>query len=797
MTKYICIHGHFYQPPRENAWLEYIETQESARPFHDWNERINFECYAPNTSARILNKQGAITKIVNNYACISFNFGPTLLSWMEQKDADTYQAILDADKQSMKHNGGHGSAIAQAFNHMIMPLANRRDKETQVSWGIQDFEARFRRKPEGMWLPETAVDSETLEILVDYGIKYTILAPRQAKATRKMDGDWQDVNAESVDTRRPYLYKIPNTNKSIALFFYDGALSQEVAFKGVLNNGHNFAEKLANGFREDNEPQLVNIATDGESYGHHHKYGEMALASALHTLRQKDDVRLVNYGYFLALFPPTHEAQIHENSSWSCVHGVERWRADCGCNSGREGWNQLWRKPLRDALDDVRDQFIEIFEKEGDKYFTDPWQARNDYYQVLKDRSDHNINVFLKAHCKGKCHDRTNALRLLEMQRHAMLMYTSCGWFFDEITGIETTQILQYASRAIQYAEQLTGQKIQDRFIANLKKAPSNIYENGAHDYLTYLMPNTIGFKRMAMHFATTSVFDRLQSSANPMFVYEVEFEQSHRFEAGIQRLSIGKLRLRSKIIHEEKSFFFAVLYLGQQNIIGTLSEDMIATEFDAMKESLVEAFRKPNIGQVFSLMNTYFNGERFSIWELFTDEKQRILNDMLNKSMENASDNLEEIYKDNYQLMLALKNEHMHIPEAFQTAAEFVINQELKDFFKKDTLQFEKLHRLSKELKRWDLRISNESEFDLLAGERIYAEVRKVTLSHASYLQMNNLLNIVATIDKMGIKPNLWKSQNVFFNMVQQLKNRNWDYHSEDWKDSFIKLGHYLKVDI
>ncbi|HHB77689.1 MAG TPA: DUF3536 domain-containing protein [Saprospiraceae bacterium] len=796
MNKYICIHGHFYQPPRENAWLEYIERQESARPFHDWNERINFECYAPNTSARILNNQGEIIKIVNNYSCISFNFGPTLLSWMERKDKETYHAILKADQQSIKQYGEHGSAIAQAYNHTILPLSNRRDKETQVIWGIQDFESRFKRKPEGMWLPETAVDTETLEILADHGIKFTILAPRQAKAIRKIgDNNWEETNTEKLDTKRPYLFKIPHTDKSIVLFFYNGPLSQEVAFKGILNSGKKFADKLSQGFSGD-KPQLVHIATDGESYGHHHKYGEMALAAALHSLRQRKDVSLTNYGQFLALFPPEYEAQIHENSSWSCVHGVERWRNDCGCNAGHEGWNQLWRKPLRDALDDIRDQFIEIFEQEGKKYFEDPWQTRNDYYQVIRNREDDNVNSFLEKHCKGKCLDQTNALRLLEMQRHAMLMYTSCGWFFDEITGIETTQILQYAGRAIQYAEQVTGQKIQDRFIENLKKAPSNIYENGAHDYLTHLMPNTIGFKRMAMHFATTSVFER-QPQANPLYVYEVVREQADRFDAGIQRLSVGKLRLRSKIIHQEKSFCYAVLYLGQQNIIGSLSDEMPDDVFDVMKEKLVEAFRKPNIGQVFSLMNTYFNGERFSIWELFTDEKQRILNDMLFKSMKNASGNLQEIYQDNYQLMLALKNEGMHIPEAFQTAAEFVINRALIDFFKKENLHFEKLQQLSKELKRWNTRISNEPEFDLLAGERIYHEVQKITLSHASHIQMTNLLNIVATLDEMGIKPNLWKSQNVFFKMVQGLKNRNWDYHSEEWKASFIKLGHYLKVSI
>lgn len=796
MNKYICIHGHFYQPPRENAWLEYIETQESARPFHDWNERINFECYAPNTAARILNEEGEIIKIVSNYEWMSFNFGPTLLSWMKLKDPVTYQTILQADRKSMQHFGGHGSAIAQAYNHSILPLCNTRDKETQIIWGIKDFESRFQRQPEGMWLPETAVDTETLSILIEHGIKYTILAPRQVKATRKIDAkQWNSKNAESIDTKRPYLFRLPNSNKSIAIFFYDGPLSQEVAFKGILNDGKNFANKLSSAFF-GNEPQLVHIATDGESYGHHHKYGEMALASALETIRDNKHIQLTNYGQYLELFPPTHEVLIHENSSWSCVHGVERWRNDCGCNSGHAGWNQAWRKPLRDALDDVRDQLIDIFETEGSKYFKDPWQARNEYYHIIHNRSEPRVQEFLKNHCNHQCEDPINGLRLLEMQRHTLLMYTSCGWFFDEITGIETTQILQYAGRAIQYAEQVTHEKIQDRFIENLKKAPSNIYENGAHDYLAYLMPNVIGFKRVAMHYATTSVFDR-PFEASPLFIYEATAEQSHRYEAGIQRLSIGRLRLRSKIIHQERSFCYAVVYLGQQNIIGGLAETMDDATFLSMKNQLVEAFRKPNIGLVFSLMNKHFNGERFSIWELFTDEKQRILNDMLQKSMKNAANNLEEIFEDNYQLMLALKNENMRIPDAFHTAAEFIINRELTDFFRKEKLDFEVLDKFRKELVRWDVRISDESEFGLLAGERIFKEIQKITLSYSSNVQMANLLNIVETLDKMGVTPNLWKSQNVFFNMVKGLKERNWDYHSEEWKESFIKLGYYLNVNI
>ncbi|HET6542013.1 MAG TPA: glycoside hydrolase, partial [Chryseolinea sp.] len=237
MEKYICIHGHFYQPPRENAWLEVIEVQDSAHPYHDWNERISAECYAPNTASRILNEKGVIKNIINNYSKISFNFGPTLLSWMQTRDQETYQAVLDADRESMKHFNGHGSALAQVYNHMILPLANSRDKETQIIWGIRDFEDRFKRKPEGMWLSETAVDVESLELLGKHGIKFTILAPRQAKAIRKKgETTWTNVNALTLDTRRPYKYTLAS-GESIALFFYDGSIAQGVAFDGLLNDG--------------------------------------------------------------------------------------------------------------------------------------------------------------------------------------------------------------------------------------------------------------------------------------------------------------------------------------------------------------------------------------------------------------------------------------------------------------------------------------------------------------------------------------------------------------------------------
>src|SRR6478736_6361879 len=475
-NKYICIHGHFYQPPRENAWLEVIEVQDSAYPYHDWNERISAECYAPNSASRILDHRNIIKNIINNYSKISFNFGPTLLSWMEEKDPETYEAILEADRESKKYFSGHGSAIAQVYNHIIMPLASRNDKETQVIWGIRDFEKRFKRKPEGIWLAETAVDTETLEVLTENDIKFTILAPRQAKAVRKIgDSEWKSVNDQTINTRKSYLCTLPS-GKKISLFYYDGGISQAVAFQGLLNDGRRLADSMMSIFdSNDSAPQLSHVATDGETYGHHHKHGEMALAYCVDYIEKHKSANLTNYAEFLANFPPEYETQIFENSSWSCVHGIERWRNNCGCNSGgNPTWNQLWRKPLRDALDWLRDESARLFDTVGRKFLHDPQKARNEYISVILKRSDETTSAFLKDHAKSNLgNDDSMIFRLLEMQRHAMLMYTSCGWFFDEISGIETTQIMQYACRAMQLVSQIVEVNLEIEFLNRMQLAPS------------------------------------------------------------------------------------------------------------------------------------------------------------------------------------------------------------------------------------------------------------------------------------------------------------------------------------
>ncbi len=485
MERYICIHGHFYQPPRENAWLESVERQESAYPYHDWNERVTAECYLPNASSRILGKDGYIEKIVSNYARISFDFGPTLLDWLEKEAPDVYMAIIEADRLSRQRFAGHGSAMAQAYNHIIMPLANHRDRYSQVVWGIRDFEHRFGRKPEGMWLPETAVDLETLDIMAELGIKFTVLAPRQAGRVRQVSSqNWKDVRNAKIDPTRTYVVNLPS-GRQINIFFYDGPISNAVAFEDILKSGAAFAKRLTCAFPEKSDhPQLVHIATDGETYGHHHRFGDMALAFALEYIEVNNLAKITNYGEFLEKYPPTHEVEIIEKTSWSCEHGVDRWWSDCGDTTGsgnHPDWNQKWRTPLRNAFDYLRDTLAGRFEDEAGKLFNDPWTARDGYIDVILDRSPQSISNFFSRYAVRELNEaeRIKTLKLMELQRHAMLMYTSCGWYFDEISRPEPVQVMQYAGRVAQLAEDLFGDGIEEGFLKILEQAKSNIPAQG------------------------------------------------------------------------------------------------------------------------------------------------------------------------------------------------------------------------------------------------------------------------------------------------------------------------------
>ncbi|MBS1508596.1 MAG: DUF3536 domain-containing protein [Bacteroidetes bacterium] len=795
--KFVCIHGHFYQPPRENAWLEVIEVQDSAYPYHDWNERITAECYEPNATSRILDEHKVIRDIINNYSKISFNFGPTLLSWMEVYANETYQAIIDADKESIARFGGHGSAIAQVFNHMILPLANARDKDSQIVWGIRDFEMRFGRKPEGMWLAETAADTETLEALAANDIKFTILAPRQAKATRKIgDEKWNEVNDRTVNTKHAYRCNLPS-GKFIDLFFYDGDISQSIAFNGLLNDGKRFAESLSNAFdNNDSSVQLVHVATDGETYGHHHKHGDMALAFCLDYIEKDHQVTLTNYAQFLSMFPPVHEAQIVENSSWSCVHGVERWRNDCGCNTGGHGgWNQRWRKPLREALDWLRDTTAQVFEEEGKKILKDPWVARNDYVNVVMKRNETTTKNFLRSHALEGA-TASKVFRLMEMERHAMLMYTSCGWFFDEVSGIETTQVLQYACRVIQLAHQSTNLDYETEFLKRLEHAPSNItmYGNAAQIFERLVIPSLINLKRVGMHFAVSSIFEEEPESLT-IFNYTTTSESFVKKVAGDQKLVLGITNVKSLVTRSEKKFAFAVIYLGKHNIIGNISLDMEPDKFAGMQFRMLKAFEEGRLGDVIGVMQMYFGPEKYTIWQLFSDEKRKILELISQESMSELENSLRKSYNSDYQLITALANNGIPIPNTYKTTFEYILNADLINCFTSDKISIKEMERIASEMARWNLKIEDPRKLSRLAGDSIWKELKRIGSERENVKRVQRLNRIFPLLDKFGLDPNLHKSQNLYFEISkEELKNPK---VLPEWMEQFTLLGDNLGVKV
>lgn len=796
MEKYICIHGHFYQPPRENAWLEVIEVQDSAHPYHDWNERISAECYGPNTASRILNEKGVIKNITNNYSRISFNFGPTLLSWMESNDPETYEAILQADRESMEAFGGHGSALAQVYNHVIMPLAHPRDKETQIIWGIRDFVHRFSRLPEGMWLAETAVDTETLELMVKHGIRFTILAPRQAKAFRRIgDIPWTSTE-KGIDTRRPYLYRLPSGN-SIVLFFYNGDISQSVAFDGLLNDGRKFADRLINSLdMASPQPQIAHIATDGETYGHHHKHGDMALAFCLDYIERRSSVKLTNYAQFLSRNAPQYEVQIHENSSWSCVHGVERWRNDCGCNTGsKPNWNQKWRRPLRQTLDWLRDELEKIFIKYGSAILKDPWEARNDYINVILKRNDETIRKFLRDHCSNSV-DPPQVLRLMEVQRNAMLMYTSCGWFFDEVSGIETTQILQYACRAMQLVSEIGNIDLETEFMRRLENVPSNIQvlQNASQVYTKYVLPSKINLQRVGMHYAVASIFEDDPESF-PVFNYRTTNEKFIRKDAGEQKLALGVTKVRSNVTRSEKRFAFAVIYMGKHNIIGNISLDMEEDKFARMQTSIVNAFEEGRLGDVIGLMQTYFGPEKYTIWELFQDEKRKVFDSITHQSMMELEDSLRRIYNRDYPLVMALLHNDIPIPTAYRTTFEYILNADLIKCFQTEKINIRQVERIMSELVRWDLRIEDPGKVERFAGESIFKELKRIAAEGDNHKRLERLNRLFPLMERFNLRPNLYRSQNLYFEIAKSIHQSG--SRSKEWLHQFNLLGENLRVKV
>ncbi|HWZ50403.1 MAG TPA: DUF3536 domain-containing protein [Granulicella sp.] len=861
--RYVCVHGHFYQPPRENPWLETVEVQDSAAPYHDWNDRITAECYAPNGASRITNSQDQIIRIMNNYARMSYNFGPTLLSWLADKAPRSYRMILDADRFSAQRYSGHGSAMAQVYNHVIMPLASERDALTQIRWGIADFEHRFGRRPEGMWLAETAVNRFVLDLMAREGIRFTILAPNQCARVRRMaqtqtpataaagssrkgephpDGnpgpsaaahanplteplpdptlDWVGTPDATVDSTQPYLVQL-DQGRSIAVFFYNGPNSRAIAFEGLLNSGEDFARRLLTGFHPvaPNQPvkaQISHVATDGESYGHHHRHGEMALSYAMHWLEDQGLARLTNYAEFLQKFPPTWEAEVVEDTSWSCAHGVERWRSNCGCNGGKPGWHQEWRKPLREALDLLRDATAPLAEALAAGLLIDLWAARDAYIQVILSRenpapfagSPEAVDRFFEQYAVRplSAAERVTVLDLLELERHTQLMYTSCGWFFDDISGIETVQIIAYAGRVLQLACELfgsAGAELETRFLALLANAKSNLPEigDGAQVYRHYVAGMKIGLEQVGAHYAISSIF-RNYPEDSQLFCFDLHRDSYEVFASGRGKVALGRARICSRITEETEEICFAVLHLGDQNLSAAVRRYTADDEeaFASFSADVRAAIRRANLPEVIRLIDRFFGATAYSLTSLFADEQHSILRTILNQTMAEMEDSLRSIYEDHASLLHYLTESGISPPPALALAASFALNASLRRALEDDLFDAANIQALLARAETDQVHLDT-ALLGFAAGQRMKRAMIRLEAAAAessakagelNATALHTALTIAETLGSMPFEINLWQSQNIWNDLLRRFGDNSWP---TEWKEAFKKLGYALNI--
>lgn len=774
---FLTIHGHFYQPPRENPWLEAIELQDSALPFHDWNERINKECYNPNSVSKIVDSRNRILDVVNNYEYMSYNFGPTLLSWMEQFAPLTYERIIKADIESIAEHNGHGNAIAQVYNHIIMPLANEHDKETQIKWGIRDFEYRFGRKPEGMWLAETAVDDDTLRILEANGIKFTILSPYQAdKFKKKGDKEWTDVSWGNIDPARSYKYNIKSApGKSIDLFFYDGAISRSVAFDELLKDGNKFIKRLKEGVSDCRDfPQIVNIATDGESYGHHTKFGDMALAYVLKVKAKDEGFKITNYAEYLEKYRSDCEVEIKQASSWSCFHGVGRWKEDCGCSTGgHPGWNQKWRKPLREALDYLRDELVIIFEQEGPKYFDNVWEVRNKYIDVILDRNEMNVKKFQQENFKSDLSDeqKVHAMELLEIQRQAMLMYTSCGWFFSEISGIETVQIMKYAARAMQLATKFSNKDLETHFLEILSEAKSNIPEHGTGKdiFERFVKPSIVTTKQIASLWALSSLYQDFEDEES-VYCYTIKKEAYKKVQKGSSTFVVGHIEIQSKITLQKSNVMFALMQYSGGDFHCAIKEYSDDFEFNKIKTNLIKTFLMNPLTEIIRSMDECFGKEYFTLKDIFIEERRKILQILLKGKLEKFSQTYQVMYDEGKGSIYHLQGLGLKIPDEFKISAAYALSHKFNDivvhsggFLDEDSIQ--QATDINYEAKKIDIQL-DKSPSNKIFSKKILQNINR--LVHSFEIQQADvLLEIFDSINKLELQIDISEAQNIYFSKI------------------------------
>lgn len=772
--KWVCIHGHFYQPPRENPWLEAVEPQPSARPYRDWNERLTAECYRPNTAARVVDHNNQIIQIVDNYARMSFNVGPTLMAWLEANALDVHDALIAADRASVERFGGHGSAMAQAFNHIIMPLGSARDRATQVRWGIVDFTRRFGRAPEGMWLPECAVDTASLEALAAEGIAFTVLAPHQAKAWRPPGGSWRTT---PIDPGRAYRCQLPS-GRSIDVFFYDGATSLAVAFERLLVDGHQIISRmLQRGPIEGGGPSLCHIATDGETYGHHHRYGDMALAWALAQVENGwNGTRLTNYAQYRVEVPATWEATIVEHSSWSCMHGTARWRDDCGCNSGGQpSWNQKWRRPLRDAFDWLRDQASAALDNAGRLLFHDPWAARDGYIAVVLDRTAAARDRFLATYASHALDDseRVRALSLMEMARHAMLMYTSCGWFFDELSGIETVQCMQYAARCAELLEDVGGAPVEPELIDRLSAASSNLPTegDGRRVWARRVEPARVDAAKVCAHVAVSSLVEPNADTSFDIYGYHVDYLDRIERRSGKTRLVAGTVRVKSRLTEIAAALCFAGIHLGEQHVAGGLRPPPAHADWNKIVDELTGAFKTADVFAAHRAIDRHFPGGELSLSSLLPGSRERLLDAVLGDALAAAENELSSAYQQHAPLIRWLVAHELPVPEVLHATAEATLRRRVLGNLTAKDASFSQLRDHITEAA--EVKVSLDTpEIALAASEGLRRLIDRVaapdsTLDEAA---LETVVRAAEVATRMRSAVDLWFAQNATWRLMERL---------------------------
>lgn len=705
--RYVIIHGHFYQPPRENPWTGRIDRQDGASPYHDWNEKICSECYLPNARSRRLDGYGRVTSLVNNYEHISFNFGPTLMGWIEEKHPRLHQQILDADRASAERLGGHGNAIAQVYNHLIMPLATPRDQETQIRWGIADFERRFGRTPEGIWLAETAINETTLEILVDFGFRFIILSPFQAESIRPLGkgSAWKNVSDGSIPPGTVYRSYgerkkgRKNTKRFIDIFFYDAPISTDISFNHLLSSGDRLADAFLASFGRCGG-DLVPVATDGEIYGHHEPFGDMALAYLIETAAGQRGLTLTNFGHYLDSHPPAWEVRIKrgsngEGTAWSCSHGVGRWKEDCGCNTGSPlGWNQKWRTPLRDSLDNLRTGLDSLFGKEGAGLLKDPWRARDRYVEILGGRSGRDleesameIESFMKEEgvegLSGA--ERTRALSLLESQLNSLLMFTSCGWFFNDISGIETVQLLKYAARAIELTDGNEAGILESVLLAGLEKAKSNIREYGTGKDIYLASKKYSSFRPSLLAGQHLLALNYSCPDASPELLgYGFEEIDSLSINIGEHAVSMGRLAMTDPLLLQRTEFQYLIIPGGSVQSICILKEYSGEKQYEDSKRFFSDFKQGAVRKEILQSATEHFGGHVVSLRDLFPEERETILASIASRQVSGELDLFGDLYVQNREMLRLFSETALAPPASLLVPAKTVLSARLREALSK-----------------------------------------------------------------------------------------------------------------